>query len=238
MRRAKLQYYDYTYSEGVSVRFYLSVKTRACARLSTALPAMGWVWLRNTWKYCTLDGLHNAIANCGSVRQIKIPKHRHAFTRLVTSAHALSIERSRYNEQYRPRLPTNERLCRFCVLQVEDECHALLSCKGSATLLCLRSQFLQNIFGSDSNLRDSYLKLPSEEFLRTILFRHRTMTTMAKYVLVIHGTGNMVTDTTATGVTYGPVYSLFNHYPVYTQIKHLENRGARSAKSRLKKYCM
>ncbi|GAW05831.1 hypothetical protein LENED_007714 [Lentinula edodes] len=57
---------------------------------------------------------------------IKVPKHRHAFTRLITSSHALSIERLRYEERYRSPIPREWRLCHFCRGAVEDECHALM----------------------------------------------------------------------------------------------------------------
>ncbi|KAJ3911995.1 hypothetical protein F5877DRAFT_54643 [Lentinula edodes] len=77
---------------------------------------------------------------------IKIPKHRQAFTRLLTSSHSLSVERLRYQERYRNPIPREWRRCRFCHLEPEDECHALLICNGNEALLSLRSRFIQQVY--------------------------------------------------------------------------------------------
>ncbi|KAE9406920.1 hypothetical protein BT96DRAFT_954712 [Gymnopus androsaceus JB14] len=77
---------------------------------------------------------------------ITVPKHLHAFTCLIMSCHALSIERLRYAERYRPLIPRNWRLCCFCQTGIEDECHALLTCEGSSTLNYLCHRFLEDMF--------------------------------------------------------------------------------------------
>ncbi|KAJ3911605.1 hypothetical protein F5877DRAFT_55126, partial [Lentinula edodes] len=72
---------------------------------------------------------------------IKIPKHQHAFTQLITSSHALSIEHLQYEEQYCSPIPWVWRLCHFCRGAVEDECHALMVCEAQLTLVCLHKQY-------------------------------------------------------------------------------------------------
>ncbi|KAK0443103.1 uncharacterized protein EV420DRAFT_1576985 [Desarmillaria tabescens] len=55
-----------------------------------------------------------------------VPAHRKALTRLFVSSHILAVEVLRWGERYRPKIPREWRLCRFCKIAVEDEVHALL----------------------------------------------------------------------------------------------------------------
>ena len=113
---------------------------------------------------------------------ITVPKHCHAFTRFIASAHALSIERLRYAERYRPHIPRDWRLCRFCHSGIEDECHALLTCNGSCTLVYLHRRFLEDLFDKVPSLRTSYLSLSSLDFLRDIIFRNWILPIVAKFI--------------------------------------------------------
>ncbi|KAE9406780.1 hypothetical protein BT96DRAFT_791252, partial [Gymnopus androsaceus JB14] len=113
---------------------------------------------------------------------ISVPKHRHAFPRFIASCHALSVERVRYAERYRPPIPREWRLCRFCQTGIEDECHALLTCRGSSTPLYLRQRFLEDIFAKVPSLRADHLHLSSPNFLQRILFRHRTLPILVKFI--------------------------------------------------------
>ena len=50
-----------------------------------------------------------------------IPKElRNKLTKLRISAHSLAIETGRYSK---PKIPRNERFCKFCVNEIEDEIH-------------------------------------------------------------------------------------------------------------------
>ena len=58
--------------------------------------------------------------------EIKKIKYRQALTKLRISAHCLEIEKGRY---YRPVVPRENRLCKFCTQNVcDDECHFLIDC--------------------------------------------------------------------------------------------------------------
>ncbi|EMD36361.1 hypothetical protein CERSUDRAFT_95679 [Gelatoporia subvermispora B] len=59
---------------------------------------------------------------------------------VVLSDHALAVERLRWNERYRPKVPRAQRICRLCVRAVEDETHALFECEGDAELTRMRSE--------------------------------------------------------------------------------------------------
>jgi hypothetical protein len=95
--------------------------------------------------------------------RVPIPAHRKALTRILLASHTLGIEMLRYRERWRPR---HARLCRFCLIAVESEGHALLGC-SAPTLVQLRKVFLTDI----------YYELPSlprrspsmEDFLQQLL---------------------------------------------------------------------
>ncbi|KAK0439658.1 hypothetical protein EV421DRAFT_847077 [Armillaria borealis] len=77
---------------------------------------------------------------------VPIPAHRKALVRLLTSSHTLAVEVLRWTERRRPPIPRDERLCRYCRQEVEDEAHVLLYCDGSDDLRALRSEFFHKVF--------------------------------------------------------------------------------------------
>ncbi|KZV81681.1 hypothetical protein EXIGLDRAFT_579149, partial [Exidia glandulosa HHB12029] len=60
-------------------------------------------------------------------------EHRTALTRLLLSDHGLAVERLRYEG-----VAHEDRMCRFCLVEVEDEMHALFACDGNEELARLR----------------------------------------------------------------------------------------------------
>ncbi|KZV85270.1 hypothetical protein EXIGLDRAFT_595852, partial [Exidia glandulosa HHB12029] len=59
---------------------------------------------------------------------IRNGQHRESLTHLLLSTHTLAVERLRWVERYRLKVPFAERLCRFCLTAVETPEHALLEC--------------------------------------------------------------------------------------------------------------
>jgi len=58
--------------------------------------------------------------------KFNLPIHlRNKLSKLRISAHSLAIETGRYSK---PKTPPNERFCKFCINQVEDEHHFLFQC--------------------------------------------------------------------------------------------------------------
>jgi hypothetical protein len=41
---------------------------------------------------------------------IRVPKHRYAFTKFITSSYCLAIERLRWSQRYQPAVPREESL--------------------------------------------------------------------------------------------------------------------------------
>ncbi|KAJ7165537.1 hypothetical protein C8R43DRAFT_878210 [Mycena crocata] len=113
---------------------------------------------------------------------VTVPAHRKALTRLLLSDHNLSIERLRYPARYRLRIPREERLCRLCVEEVEDETHALLGCRAHIPLLQLRDVFLRDVFERDSKLEEAFKTLGDHDFLQRLVSSRRAITRVAKYV--------------------------------------------------------
>ncbi|KAK0440449.1 uncharacterized protein EV420DRAFT_1252707, partial [Desarmillaria tabescens] len=56
---------------------------------------------------------------------------------LLLSSHVLGVEVLRWSERYRPYIPRDWRLWRFCRVTVEDEPHALLVCAAAPGLTSL-----------------------------------------------------------------------------------------------------
>ncbi|KAJ3805892.1 hypothetical protein F5876DRAFT_51045 [Lentinula aff. lateritia] len=113
---------------------------------------------------------------------IKVPKHRHAFTQLITSSHALSIERLRYEERYRSPIPRVWRLCCFCRGAVEDECHVLMVCEAQLTLVCLHERYRMEMERTALDIVLMQHQLSSYALLQRVLFDRRVLTLTAKYV--------------------------------------------------------
>ncbi|KAJ6465030.1 hypothetical protein C8R45DRAFT_771693, partial [Mycena sanguinolenta] len=73
----------------------------------------------------------------------------------VLSGHALAMERMRWSERYKKKVPKKWRLCRFCKDHLEDTVHALFVCKHQP-LLSMRTQFFHKFFIEYPDLRGKY----------------------------------------------------------------------------------
>jgi hypothetical protein len=113
---------------------------------------------------------------------IRVPSHRRSYTRLLLSCHLLSVERLRYDERYRPHIPREWRLCRFCGSTIKNEQHALLICTVAPEILHLRVQFLQDIYQVVPEIRLLRLRLSAYEFLLVIIHRRDITPRVAKYI--------------------------------------------------------
>ncbi|KAJ7031290.1 hypothetical protein C8F04DRAFT_898677, partial [Mycena alexandri] len=118
---------------------------------------------------------------------VPVPAHRKALTRLLLSDHNLSVERLRYPARHRLPIPRDERLCRFCRRDVEDEVHALLECDAYSPLVALRDTFLEDAFQCDSALEAAYQLLPRYDFLHRVLSSRKAVKRFAKFVHEVLG---------------------------------------------------
>ncbi|KAF7363892.1 RNA-directed DNA polymerase from mobile element jockey [Mycena sanguinolenta] len=116
------------------------------------------------------------------LRLISVP-HRKAFTRFLLSDHDLAVEALRHpgrNRKYH--IPRAWRLCRFCLLDVEDESHAALVCTAHPHLTPLRAQFFRDVFASQPSLRHLAMTRSADEFLGALLLDRTVTTRVAKFV--------------------------------------------------------
>ncbi len=122
---------------------------------------------------------------------VPVPAHRKALVRLLTSSHTLAVEVLRWAERRRPAIPRDERLCRYCRGEVEDEAHVLLYCDGSHDLYALRSEFFHKIFRITSSSFSSSLRASPTGFgvIRLLLQTDNieVVCSFAKYVYNVFG---------------------------------------------------
>jgi hypothetical protein len=121
------------------------------------------------WSSLVVSDTSDSLLTFQNFLHIPIKNHRLALTRLLFSDHNLSVERLRYAERYRPYIPREFRLCRFCYAAIEDECHALFMCIGDISLQRLRDAFLQDIFHIHPLLSNLHQNAAPMDFLTTIL---------------------------------------------------------------------
>ncbi|KAJ7181568.1 hypothetical protein C8R43DRAFT_869325 [Mycena crocata] len=76
--------------------------------------------------------------------RIPSPNHRRALTQMVLSGHSLAVERHRWKERGKPKVPYQWRLCRFCYAYIEDPAHAMFICQ-KPELVAIRAVFLENV---------------------------------------------------------------------------------------------
>ncbi|KAK7023888.1 hypothetical protein R3P38DRAFT_2779333 [Favolaschia claudopus] len=116
------------------------------------------------------------------LRIVSVP-HRKAFTRFLLSDHSLAVVALRYPGHYRKyHVPRAWRLCRFCLLDVEDESHAALVCTAHPALTPLRVEFLRDIFALKPSMRNLAATRSADSFLGCLLLDRTVMTRAAKFV--------------------------------------------------------
>jgi hypothetical protein len=131
------------------------------------------------------SGLHVHVTNRLSTyfSLIRVPSHRLAYMRFITSNHRLAIEVLRWTRSGADYIPDGWRLCRFCQDDVEDEIHAFMVCGASPELMDARAEFRSDVFTIDPTLRllnDPY------NFMLTVLRRNDTVARAAKYLHTLH----------------------------------------------------
>ncbi|KAJ7061767.1 hypothetical protein C8F01DRAFT_987168 [Mycena amicta] len=87
--------------------------------------------------------------------RVKTAAHRIALTRMILSCHSLAIERRRWKERRKDKVPREWRLCRFCRSEVEDPAHALFICDNH-DLMLLRETFLGKFYAELPEMRRSF----------------------------------------------------------------------------------
>lgn len=105
------------------------------------------------------DGVQPTLATVVKLRSylvdISVGDHRLALTRLLCAGHCLAIEEMRHKRRRKEPIPRDQRLCRFCQVEVEDEPHALLYCERIPLPLKIRRELF---------LRRAREKVPEEDW--------------------------------------------------------------------------
>jgi hypothetical protein len=115
----------------------------------------------------TADGTNaSSAAKLRLYLRVPVPAHRKALTRILLSSHSLGVEVLQYQERLRAPVPRHARLCRFCLLEVESEGHALLACSDTV-LMGLRRSFLTDIFAILPTIPRSWRS--TDDFIRYLM---------------------------------------------------------------------
>ncbi|KAK0458697.1 hypothetical protein IW261DRAFT_1600762 [Armillaria novae-zelandiae] len=112
---------------------------------------------------------------------LRIPAHRIALTRLLTSNHTLAVERGRWLrvDGTSETIPRALRICRCCHDDVEDELHVLFICSDS--ILCgIRADFLGDIWRAYPALR--HRSVSPKELLHSLLTYSDLLPRLGRYV--------------------------------------------------------
>ncbi|KIJ95471.1 hypothetical protein K443DRAFT_108720, partial [Laccaria amethystina LaAM-08-1] len=120
-------------------------------------------------------------------RDVVVPAHRKALTRLLTSCYALAYNSLRWDPVERRSVPRELRLCCFCHSETEDECHAMLYCVGSAALTERRGLFFSDVHQVVPGVRAAVLSLPPPDSLRFLVGEQRVVGILAKYAFDVLG---------------------------------------------------
>ncbi|PPR04341.1 hypothetical protein CVT24_013419 [Panaeolus cyanescens] len=113
--------------------------------------------------------------------EIKNPRHRIALTQIIFSSHTLAVERLRWSEHRRPKIPREQRLCRFCTVQVETPEHALLQCTGNEEVSKMRDQFLTTVYSELPHVEVQNARLTIDGRLRNLIAQKPIINLLAKY---------------------------------------------------------
>ncbi|KAK0231448.1 hypothetical protein IW262DRAFT_1344145 [Armillaria fumosa] len=112
---------------------------------------------------------------------LRIPAHRTALTRLLTSNHTLAVERGRWLrvDGTSEIVPRAFRVCRCCHEDVEDELHVLFLC-SAATLQDIRMDFLADVWRAYPGLR--HRSTSPKERLHALLTYSDLLPRLGRYV--------------------------------------------------------
>jgi hypothetical protein len=110
------------------------------------------------------------------------PRHRVALTRLLASDHHLAVEEERRS---RIRIEREDRLCRRCGLEVEDEVHVLLGCEGDEMICRRRVKFLELMRRYNAKLAGELYQDKPCEALSKLLDREECVPHIAESVFSV-----------------------------------------------------
>lgn len=113
---------------------------------------------------------------------VTAPKHRKALAGLLLADSPLADAQLRYSDRRgrHKKIPLEWRLCRLCMMDVEDTLHALFRCGGSQELTLLRASIRQECVSSGEFKEGLQTLTPSDIFHRMLISK-RLVPILAEY---------------------------------------------------------
>ncbi|THU98739.1 hypothetical protein K435DRAFT_660380 [Dendrothele bispora CBS 962.96] len=124
---------------------------------------------------------HKAMCMRQYLGDIRNPKHRKAFTKLICGDHPLAVERLRWADNHRVSVPFEERLCRFCISAIENPEHALLECPH-IPLASLQESYMTSYYSLHGNTLQCDARTDATAFLGNIISFKPAFSLTAKYI--------------------------------------------------------
>ncbi|KAJ7346364.1 hypothetical protein DFH08DRAFT_701548, partial [Mycena albidolilacea] len=100
---------------------------------------------------------------------------------ILLSTHQLAIEILHYVNHDHQQVPRENRLCRFCKIEVETPEHAMITCTSLDALVELRRIFLEQVFEKCPNLKPHLAEDLNTEFLKAIINSRPSIALVAKF---------------------------------------------------------
>ncbi|KAJ7584990.1 hypothetical protein C8J56DRAFT_788879, partial [Mycena floridula] len=110
--------------------------------------------------------------------RVKKPKHRRVLVHVMLSGHGLAMERMRQGKCYKPIVPREWRLCRFCVQGQKDMIHTLLLC-SEPQVMEHRKRFMEDLNLCLPGFCQQFLD--PGLFLRALVAERETVDIVAKF---------------------------------------------------------
>jgi hypothetical protein len=92
------------------------------------------------------------------------------------------LEKLRYTDHELQPIPRAERLCHFCIAEVESPEHALLECQACPQVGDLRNVFLEKLLRTVPKMQRKIVDLDSISQLKAMIYERATIVLLGNFV--------------------------------------------------------
>lgn len=114
--------------------------------------------------------------------EVDVTDYERAITSVVLSTHKLALEKLRYRDHSRPKIPRGQRLCRMCGGAVESPEHVLIECQANQDIVALRTDYRNGLARSEPGIVASWDRSDTCQVLKSIIASRNATFFSAKYM--------------------------------------------------------